>query len=1045
MNISINLIRKNILLVAFLLAGVHAVADDTIYVEPTDTTVVPRKKLRSTNNTNGLTADKLLPQFANLSPEAASLGRYGAFQVSEYSGAANISIPLYEVKSGDVSFPISLYYDASGIKVEQDATFVGLGWNLSYGGMISHIVCGNDDFQNESTYRNTTWTSFWESCKSLPKDQPCQTYRPVSVEYVGAGNDWGPWKENESNLYGNMSKGFDTPDVFQGNFCGHRISFIIDPRVGKGSDGQDSIVVLNDDPSRYKISYTTGRFGGFTYPSTITITDDKGITYVFSAYTEHNFSPRRVDSYYLTKIYGPDGENGKSAVTIEYEQIHVAFGYKSRPYSKTHQATARRIYGSYDNIPNTENFSLIFNNLLSSFYSSPEIDCGENGSCNRVYPTKITTALDVIEFSKGTRPDIPDLKSISGITVKSKSGSIQRTIGFTYGYYNEKNHDSSYSGKRLKLTALAIDDQKYSFEYDSQDLPAFTSFSKDYWGYYNGANTNAFRFDGCSPAYIISGGVVMPVEHLDGSNRLASERLCGVGMLNKIVYPTGGYTLYEYEIHRFNDKYYYPDAAALPSFTSNNTATPTTTNTNGGYSIGGGMRIKTIKNYDLDGTFLHGASYKYTGGKLLSPTVQLEKHYIEFAYKNPSGLGNDDRYPSVAFYYASTEPSYLFACSLGLPATVGYDTVEKDEIDGSGNVLRKTIYDFHNYGYISNDGNTNAINSRMQNSFFFNSYYDNNKGYLNGKLKKETRYSDTGSTMYIADYTYASEKLGSVLFPKCIPTHLPGFKLAAERYDLAFYRKFFTWSYPTSKSETFYNSSGSTTESNTTTYSYNSQNYQLAEQTVGDGLNTTRTCFWYSTDGKSSGTSYLTSKHNLTEVTGIDTYKNSVFVGGSKYNYTANNGIPVVSTCYSILPNSSKTNVLEMSVVSYDGYGNIREYQKKNGTPVTIIWSYNHQLPVMEIVGKTYNEVKNASSTVANLESSTDVSASTLKSLHATLRSQLSDAYVTAISYNQWHQVSCIVNPNGYETNYSYSFGRLTQASDASGAIQKYTYNYKQK
>ena len=56
----------------------------------------------------GLTAEMLRPDFSKLTPEAASLGKFGAFQVSEYSGAANISIPLHTVKSGDISFPISL-------------------------------------------------------------------------------------------------------------------------------------------------------------------------------------------------------------------------------------------------------------------------------------------------------------------------------------------------------------------------------------------------------------------------------------------------------------------------------------------------------------------------------------------------------------------------------------------------------------------------------------------------------------------------------------------------------------------------------------------------------------------------------------------------------------------------------------------------------------------------------------------------------------------------------------------------------------------------
>ena len=59
--------------------------------------------VKANDNKPGLTPEMLLPQLSNLTPEAASLGRYGAFQVSEYSGAVNISIPLYTVKSGDIT------------------------------------------------------------------------------------------------------------------------------------------------------------------------------------------------------------------------------------------------------------------------------------------------------------------------------------------------------------------------------------------------------------------------------------------------------------------------------------------------------------------------------------------------------------------------------------------------------------------------------------------------------------------------------------------------------------------------------------------------------------------------------------------------------------------------------------------------------------------------------------------------------------------------------------------------------------------------------
>lgn len=64
---------------------------------------------------NSLSIDKLLPDFNHLTPEAASLGKYGTIAMTEYTGTPNIRIPLLEVKSGDVSYPIELYYDASGI------------------------------------------------------------------------------------------------------------------------------------------------------------------------------------------------------------------------------------------------------------------------------------------------------------------------------------------------------------------------------------------------------------------------------------------------------------------------------------------------------------------------------------------------------------------------------------------------------------------------------------------------------------------------------------------------------------------------------------------------------------------------------------------------------------------------------------------------------------------------------------------------------------------------------------------------------------------
>lgn len=62
--------------------------------------------------------------------------------MSGYTGVPDITIPLYTVQLKDFSFPVSLSYNASGIKVNEEATRVGLGWTLNAGGVVTHTVRG---------------------------------------------------------------------------------------------------------------------------------------------------------------------------------------------------------------------------------------------------------------------------------------------------------------------------------------------------------------------------------------------------------------------------------------------------------------------------------------------------------------------------------------------------------------------------------------------------------------------------------------------------------------------------------------------------------------------------------------------------------------------------------------------------------------------------------------------------------------------------------------------------------------------------------------
>src|SRR5687767_4823062 len=85
------------------------------------------------------------PQLTPLSPNAAALWKYTELPVNMYTGIPSITIPIYEIKSGDITVPISLSYHAGGNRVEEQASWVGLGWSLQAGGAINRNVKGVAD------------------------------------------------------------------------------------------------------------------------------------------------------------------------------------------------------------------------------------------------------------------------------------------------------------------------------------------------------------------------------------------------------------------------------------------------------------------------------------------------------------------------------------------------------------------------------------------------------------------------------------------------------------------------------------------------------------------------------------------------------------------------------------------------------------------------------------------------------------------------------------------------------------------------------------
>ena len=166
------------------------------------------------------------------SPNAAALGKYGDIPVNNHTGVPSISVPIYTVEEGSLKLPITINYHASGHRVSEIASWVGLGWSLSAGGMISRSVIGGPDegitkgtiIGGTSPYVNRGW---YKNYGILPELITCGD-RPLSIEgpQMGTNPAWGGCKA----LYVEAGKGFiDTePDLFTFNFSGYSGKFFFD-------------------------------------------------------------------------------------------------------------------------------------------------------------------------------------------------------------------------------------------------------------------------------------------------------------------------------------------------------------------------------------------------------------------------------------------------------------------------------------------------------------------------------------------------------------------------------------------------------------------------------------------------------------------------------------------------------------------------------------------------------------------------------------------------------------------------------------------------
>jgi len=80
------------------------------------------------------------------SPTTAAFQKFTDVPVSYYTGLPDISINLFNIKEGEITIPITIQYHGGGIKVDEEASQIGLGWSFSVGASFLQNIAGKDDF-----------------------------------------------------------------------------------------------------------------------------------------------------------------------------------------------------------------------------------------------------------------------------------------------------------------------------------------------------------------------------------------------------------------------------------------------------------------------------------------------------------------------------------------------------------------------------------------------------------------------------------------------------------------------------------------------------------------------------------------------------------------------------------------------------------------------------------------------------------------------------------------------------------------------------------
>lgn len=934
-----------------------------------------------------------LPMVTSPSPTATEMNRYGEYPVSLYTGLVDITIPIYEIDINGIHVPVQFKYHASGLKYDDLPMELGYGWTLMAGGTVSESVRGTPQGRSFSGSGQQFYDPyFWVKDRS-----EIQTYistrsgLPANDQtrliYVdnGAKNPYPGSGTPNSDYYCDSEL-----DLFSYNFLNHSGQMYY-------NDGKIVKVPAN------ALDLTTLLGQGI-------IRDNEGVTYTFQVMDYDNYGFNRV--WYLKSIISA---NKADTVTFDYTILSRTAGNAVLKPVIDQRYEWKTIYVNKQSsvINHTWNFvgsktsKVYYPPLLSSIkYRGGKIDFLYSNAMVPRSLSEIKIYNNLNALIKTFTLKKPRTDWLDGIDFKDNTGSVQQT---------------------------------YSFEYNSLN----STTGVDYWGYYNGSSLGSgySYIPNFSFQYYENGGQY--THTITGMDRTPNSIYMQQGMLTKIIYPTKGYTVFEYEPHKSNN------------------------------IIHGGLRIKEVRSYNHDNTLLERKWYKYGVGEsgngrtsMSAYNYNINSNYMPYFFRETTLIENGYYSGGQAVdglgevHYTKTFYPFPLNSYFESGSTVLYSEVA--EYSGTYSIPNgKTVYKFtdnaDDNSYYTFRGMTptqkyktwqwknglllskDVFNSSNQKIYsLLNNYsYLSTSEFMNLSVSQCVDIVDgTGSSNFSAEYikNNLDEPNGLV----CTIAGIAGGTL----FD--YYNYYITTGMPVISSSDEY-LDGVT---KTTSYSnYNNIGLPGQMQITDSNGDNFITKYKYPTDlSNTSPYNLMVSNENiLTPVIQQEYYKGVTLLSKFVNEYRNWGNGMFEPEILKLQPTSNAPLENRITYHNRDVRGNPRYISKDGAENVVYLWGYNQQYPIAEITGVPFSDVTAiiAETTLNTIAAKSEPTGSDWTSING-LRNSLPNAMVTTYTYTPSIGVKSMTDPRGVVTDYNYdNFGRLTSIVRAGKTIENYSYNYK--